>query len=160
MGPSSKELTPKQALLHTRIIWAALLLSLIALGVIALLLIGQGTNQTNDTEPAAGGAGGTILSIIALVALLGGTFAGYLLRQQAFKAGWTGNAVKPQAYVTGNILLFAPVEAAATVAVIVAIVEGSVFPTLLLAALAIAVLAINFPTASAMDETLPDLTAR
>lgn len=160
MGRSSKDLTPKRALQRARTIWAGMLLSLIAPGVIALLLIGPGTDQSSDTDPARSGAGGTILSVIALVALLGGTFAGYLLRQQAFKAGWTGNAVKPKAYVTGNLLLFAPVEAASTVAVVVAIVEGSVFPTLLLAALGVAVLAINFPTGSAMDETLPDLTAR
>lgn len=157
MAPPSHSPTPRQALMNTRIIWLGMLMSLIALGAAGLFLIGRGMSETSGSETATGG---TVLSVVALVVLLGGTFAGYLLRQQAFKAGWTGNAVRPEAFVKGSILLFAPVEAAAVVAVVVAMVENAVFPAMLLAALALAVLAINFPTGSAMDETLPDLTAR
>ncbi|MFW5682059.1 MAG: hypothetical protein ACOC1G_03555 [Phycisphaeraceae bacterium] len=157
MGQHNQAMTQKQALTNTRIVWAAMVLSLLALGAIGVYLIWQGIQGGNANQPAGGG---TVMSVIALIALLGGTFAGYLLRQQAFKAGWTGNAVKPDAFVKGSILLFAPVEVAATVAVIFAIVEGSIFPTMLLAALGLVVLLINFPTGSAMDETLPDLTAR
>ena len=157
MERQSQQITHKQALMNARVIWGVLLLSLLSLGAIGVFLIGQGMGEGAENEPVTGD---TLLSVIALIALLGGTFAGYLLRQQAFKAGWTGNAVKPRAYVTGNILLFAPVDGAATVTVIIAIVQGSIFPTMLLAALGVVVLAINFPTGSPMDETLPDLTAR
>lgn len=157
MGRESGETTPRQALMQARIVWAAMMLSILGMGAAALFLIGGGESSPTQSEAESGG---TILPVIALVALLGGTFVGYLLRQQTFKAGWTGNAVKPQAFLTGTILLMAPVEGASVIAVVLAFVEGSVFPSMLLAALGLAVLAINFPTGSAMDETLPDLTAQ
>ena len=99
MGRESGETTPRQALMQARIVWAAMMLSILGMGAAALFLIGGGESSPTQSEAESGG---TILPVIALVALLGGTFVGYLLRQQAFKAGWTGNAVKPQAFLTGN----------------------------------------------------------
>ena len=155
---------PKKALLTARIIWAALIAGQLAFAGLGLMLITGGESAPAQTPPPAsdpaGGGVAPITAIVALIALLGCALAGYVARQQAFKKGWTGNAVSPQAYLTGTLMLLAPLEAAGVVAVVMAIIEGQVFPSLTLAGLAIAVQAMNFPTGSAMDETIPDLTRR
>lgn len=147
----------KQALRVARAAWLAMLVFQVGVGVVAWFVI---ASQSTTTPGGPSGSTNVVVAGVALAVLLAGTFAGYFLRQQAFKTGWTGNAVSPQAFVKGMILLYAPVEGAGTIASVLAIVTGQAVPYLALTALAIAVLAINFPTVSPMDDTLPDLTAR
>jgi len=68
--------------------------------------------------------------------------------------------VKPEAYGTGNILLLAPIEFASVICMVFAIVTSQALPFLGLAVLCFVIQAINFPTNSAMDPTLPDLSTR
>jgi hypothetical protein len=60
-------------------------------------------------DPSLGG----ILFEVAVLMLLMAVPAGYLLRGQIYKRGWQGPAIAPQAYVAGNVVLWAMGEGGA-----------------------------------------------
>lgn len=145
----------KKVLMTTRIIWAAMLMGQVTIMAVALAMV-----EEIGQIGASGTTASDIMAVIALALVLSCTFVGYLLRHQTYKKGWEVNAVKPEAYGTGNILLLAPIEFASVICMVFAIVTSQALPFLGLAVLCFVIQAINFPTNSAMDPTLPDLSTR
>jgi hypothetical protein len=140
---------PQAALRTLRILWAALLAGPVAfLVVVAVVLSGGGTAPASDLA--------TILGIVAFVLLIAGVFGGYTARLLAYRRGSDGQRITPQAYFTGNLILFASCEAVALFSIVASLVVGQFGVVLIPAVLAMAVQVLNFPTGRLMlAETEP-----
>jgi hypothetical protein len=135
----------KRTLALLRIIWVVLAVEIVALGVIVYLILAgrQGGGA------AASGSGQTLL-IISIVAVIGSAALGYFLRMQAYKKHWVGSRIERAGYFTGNLLLFALIEAGALVAVVCAYLAGGVGQELMPLVLSLILLALNFPNGRPM----------
>lgn len=147
--PSDQDstLTPTAAVTSLRIIWGALIVGQVFLAGIV------GTLAKPD-EPWDAEIGRWLLYLSAGLVLLLAPL-GYFVRNQTYKAGWRGDVITPGAYVRGNVALFAMMEGAAMVAMISALFSGDLLPSLLIAAAALVVQLINFPTGKPLEPTPP-----
>jgi len=96
-------MTPRRALLLTRLIWAALLLW--TLLVFGLVCVAGWRGLPGAGFPRA--AGGIALAVILLA-------CGF--RGGCYKRGWRGEVVVPGFYLAGNLVLFAALGAGALAA--------------------------------------------
>ena len=117
------ELDRGQALLTLRLIWAALIVGQL---VIAGVLIGLLGSRAVNPDPAFG----RLLLIVSIAMLAALTPAGYFIRNQVYKRHWQNQAVTPEGYVSGNIILLAMMEGVSITAIIFGFIAGSVWPTM------------------------------
>ncbi|HEX7009144.1 MAG TPA: hypothetical protein VF184_04125 [Phycisphaeraceae bacterium] len=147
-SPSSALLTPQQALLILRIIWAAMLAGEgIFLAVIIGLLSASQFVPNDSLHP--------LLAYIALGLLAVAVPAGYFARMQTYKANWREHAVAPLGYMRGNIMLLAMLEGAAMFSLVAVLLTGRYVPEAIGAFVAMAVQVVNFPTGKPMRPAPP-----
>lgn len=137
------------ALKQLRRRWLVALAIALPLPFIALPITGA---QWIEQAPGSGaGQTMTFATLCGLFAVGGGLFA----RNQAYKAGWKGDVVSPDAYVKGNTLLFIALLAGAVGLFVISIGTGYPAPTFAAAPVFVALLAMNFPNGKPMRPAPP-----
>lgn len=134
----------RSILTTTRILWLALLMGqVIFLSVVAVLI----TQQSVPANPDVG----WLLFLISCGLLPVNLGIGYFARMQVYKRGWQEDRITPQAYLQGNVVMLALCEAVSFLALIAALLQGSLLPAILVSAVAMAVQVVNFPTGKPMQ---------
>jgi hypothetical protein len=133
---------PRQALMTLRIIWLALILG--QLTFMAVLIFAILPNQHGDVHPQP-------LLVWVNVAMLAGIVpVMFVIRAMIFRKGTVegpNGGVRAPAYATGNILFWAGCEGVSMFALVIAIINGSLWPTDVIAAVSLALQALTFPVA-------------
>lgn len=142
---------PDEALKTLRIIWAAITFGLVATAAVIVAI------TMNDPDPGPVAFGGIRVGMIALTALVVLMGVGYFIRLQVYKRGWDVHHVKPQAYVQGNIILFAMLEAVGFLSVILGGFVGDRFACFAIATAAFIALILNFPNGGPLRPAEPRL---
>jgi F0F1-type ATP synthase membrane subunit c/vacuolar-type H+-ATPase subunit K len=131
-----------QRLLTLRIIWAALLMGQVMYLVVA-------TTFAASPAPSNGTRGDLpqLLFYLAAAMLVTSIPIAYALRAIVYRRGrQPDGSVAPAEYATGNILFWAMMEADGMFAITGALLNGGRGPHLYVAAVAMAVQILNFPT--------------
>ena len=137
---ASTNIPPGKTLLVARIIWFALMMGeLLFLGVTTFVILPN--HGPAKPQPQ------TILvwsSIFMAVAIIPVTF---LIRSAMFRRSAVNGAVPAGPFVTGNIIFWAGCEGVCFFATVVATVNGSLWPTIVVAVIALSLQALTFPVA-------------
>ena len=144
-------ITRPRALLTTRIVWACLIAGQ------ALFAAGIALLEARNALPGGGDARmHRTLFVISLV--MAGVLIplGYFLRLQTYKRYWQGDAIHPQGYYTGNLILLALCELVGIVSLLGVFITAQWWPYALGAGVALLVQLINWPTGLPMEPA--DLT--
>lgn len=123
------------ALLLTRIIWAALLTG--QLGFMFFVLMGMSDIDAGKQTP--------LLGYIAIGLVIPFAAMAFFIRNQVYKAGWKENVILPNAYLIGNMLFLSVFEGLSFTSLILMQTHGSVSIGLIPSMLAMAIQVINFP---------------
>jgi len=148
-SPQTPQGTPQGHLVTIRIIWAALLMGqLLFFLVIAFVLWPQG-RKSGDPQFLR------LLFFAECAMLLTAVPIGFVLRSQTFHKGRdeSGN-VRPAAYVTGNIILWATCEGASFFGLVGALLNNGPWPHLIITIIAVTVQLMTFPTGAPMRESI------
>jgi hypothetical protein len=136
---------PRQRIFQLRIIWAAMLMGLFAFLVVVLV---TGPNHSPPDPQMS-----KMLMYIVWGMLLAITPMAYVIRSIVYRQGRTEEGVAPQAYVTGNIIFWAMFEGVAFFGLVGTLInQGRVGPHLYAAAIAVAMIVVNFPRGAIMRE--------
>lgn len=146
----AENLTPSQALKVLRLLWAGLLGMQLVIAAVVLVVV-QADPPTADTSLRQ------LLLLIAVAVLCVLTPVGLFARNQTYKAHWRADVITPAGYVKGNVILFAMLEGAATVALVLMVVTGLHLGLLAVAAVAVLVQLVNFPNGRPMQPREPAL---
>ena len=152
---NANEDNPAQPLTTIRIIWGAILMGLIVIS--SVMVVVTLSESPDEATPALDENGLPVVTIAAAALLIAAVPAAYFLRNQIYKKHWSGDAVEPEGYVTGNVLFLALIEGPAVVAAIGIVVHGSVFPQVIPLVIAAGIILANFPTGGPMRSQLPRL---
>jgi hypothetical protein len=139
---------PRGVLMTLRIIWGALLMGqIIFFGVIVFVLWPQ-HRRTMDEQTLR------LLFYVECAMLLTMIPVGFALRSITFRNGRDerGN-VRPGAYSTGNILLWAMCEGVSFFGLVGAMLNNAPWPHLIVTIIAVVVQLITFPTGGEMGES-------
>lgn len=123
-----------------RIVWAAILVSLIVIGG----LIATWLSQTTAPPPLAITLHRVQIGFTAAMVLVAA--GAYYFRMQTYKRNWQADAVTPHGYALGNLVLFALLGGFALAVLIAMLAIAQVVPLLLPGAVILVLLAVNFPT--------------
>lgn len=140
---------PRAALVSLRILWGAMVMGLVLLGVV--LALTQNTLSQTD-GPGQVRATYTVVAYAMLVLMVP---VGYFVRNQVYKSGWREHAVTPQAYFTGNLILFAVFEGLALAGFLLSALVGFDPVVLIPGAIGFGLLLLNFPTGKPMQPHEP-----
>ncbi len=145
---------PKQALTALRMVWGAMIVTIIGMAAFLFYLVKQGTVETQP-ETA------TFLFKTCLGSFFIVTPIAYFFRLQCYKRNWKGNVVTPFGYFVGNIVLFGVCEGWAVLGLVAVHMSGNFgMPELLPSVLALGLLALNFPNGLPMEPRGPELLDR
>ena len=142
----SPQLTVSQALMTARLIWAAMVFGVIAIGGILFSIM--------TPRPSGPDQSHQLLFYVAVVVTVASIAVGYFLRHSIYQKHRTDH-VAPQGFLVGNILLLAAAEGAAFLSLIIMFLAGTPSPFIAPAVIALIVMLMNFPTGSVMAK--PDL---
>lgn len=142
----------RMTLLRIRLVWGALIAGQVMFAV-AVIVITQLTGGLNVEREV-------VTTLFYVTVALGAVMlpAGYVVRMQAYKAGWKADGVAPAQYFAGNLILLAMAEGVALFSLVVALLAGSLVPWALMALAALLVQTLNFPNGQAMFQPMDDLT--
>ncbi|MEM8781852.1 MAG: hypothetical protein AAGE65_03260 [Planctomycetota bacterium] len=143
--------TPEATLKTLRMIWVGITFGLVAA---AAVIVGA---TLNSPDPGPVAFGPVRVGYVALAALVVLMAVGYFVRLQVYKRGWETHHVKPDAYARGNIVLFAMLEAAGMLSVVLGGFVGDRFACFVIATAAFAALILNFPNGAPMHPAEPRL---
>ncbi len=136
-------MTPELALRQTRIVWFAMLGGPVAfLFVVAILL----TQQTVAPDPPA--AQWLFRANLVLIAVL--VPLAMWTRLQSYKRHWQNQGVTPKGYFQANFMFFVVLEGMALWGLVTTLLNGAMWPTVLPSGIALALLAVNFPSGAPM----------
>jgi hypothetical protein len=131
----------KQQLTALRIIWGALLMGQVVFLVIALA-IGKNMNPRRPPDAQL-----QLYCAIGMLAVL--VPMAYVMRAATYRKGLGEDGlITPQFYGTGNIMFFAMCEGVGLAAITFGLLNQGRGPVFFVAAVAIAVQVVNFPTGS------------
>jgi hypothetical protein len=127
-----------------RIIWAALLMGLLSFAVVVLMM---------GHEPTVDASMRQLLFYIAIGMAVVLIPAGFVVRRVMYRKGRQDDgSVSPQMYSTGNILFFAFCEGVGMFAITCMMINGGgPGPHAIIAAVAAAVLLLNFPKRAPLE---------
>lgn len=143
--PPTDPTPANRALTTTRLIWAAMLIGQVMFLFVIVFL--WSSNAAFGPSPDMA----WLLFQAAVVTLIVAVPVGYVCRQQVYKRNWVGDAIKPQGYLTGNVVLLALCEGVSMLGLVATLLNGSLWPTLAPSVIAMAVQVINFPNGRAMQ---------
>ena len=143
--PSDSQAT----LMTLRIIWAALLIGQIVFFLVIAFVLWPHGRRTMDERTLK------LLFYVGGVMLLTMIPIGFVLRSTMFRKGLDerGN-VRPAAYTTGNIVLWAMCEGASFFGLVGAMLNNGPWPHLIVTIIAVAVQVVTFPTGGQMRQAL------
>ncbi len=144
MGNDLEQLSPDQALMSARIMWAATITGQIVLAGVVFVVADPTRRDASLADT---------FFYIAMVALVVLTPLAYFVRNQVYKANWVEHAITPKGYVTGNLALFAMLEVPSLIALVGGIVAHEAWRPMIVFVSAVVVLAINFPNGKPMQPT-------
>lgn len=129
----------------TRLIWGGMLAGLVTFTAV-VMIVGAGGAIQPDTSLAM------LLTLASAGVLVMSTTAGALVRRMVYNRARSGpdGSVAPAAYLQGNIIFLAACECPALLSLAAALLGGGLWPWALPAAVAVAIMALNFPTGAAM----------
>jgi hypothetical protein len=130
------DLTPKKALITIRIIWLALMLG--QLTFLVLILAGVLPKQ-HPVQPQP------LLAWINLGMLLTIVPVAFVIRTFIFKRSEVDGQIPAQAFSTGNIIFWAACEGVSFSGLVFGFVNGSLWPTILIVAVALGLQVLTFP---------------
>jgi F0F1-type ATP synthase membrane subunit c/vacuolar-type H+-ATPase subunit K len=139
---------PKQTLLVTRIVWAAMIAGQMLFMIVIPFIWPDEPKQTQSPD---------IMLMLPFVMLVVMVPVGYFIRMQVYKANWREDIVAPGGYFTGNLILLAMCEAVAFMGLVNVQLRGELFPALIPTILALMVQIVNFPNGRAMQRDPLDL---
>ena len=130
---------PRRALMMIRIIWFALIFGQIAfLGVLALIILPNQRGPRPQPMP--------ILVWVNVGMLVTIVPAMFVIRAAIFRRGEVaGSGIRASAYSTGNIVFWAACEGVSMFGLVIAMINGSLWPTLVIVVIALSLQAITFP---------------
>lgn len=130
-------LPPGRALLTMRVMWLALLLGpILFMGVIIVVIL-PGAKKPVHPQP--------ILAWVSIALLVTTVPVAFMIRALILRRARTESGIPPAAYSTGNIVFWASCEACAFFGLIVAMLNVSLWPTIVVIAIALSLQAITFP---------------
>src|SRR5207237_600418 len=127
----------RNPLLVIRIIWLAMMMGeLIFLAVILLVIL---PHRGEAAQPNA------ILVYANVILLLTSVPITFIIRRSIFARSGVNGGIPAGPYLTGNIIFWAGCEGVCFFALVIAIITGALWPTILIAAIALSLQAITFP---------------
>jgi hypothetical protein len=137
MNPADPNSVPAAKTLMTiRIIWFAMLMGeLMFLGIVAFVILPN--HGPPQLQPIL-----VWVNVIMLLTIVPATFA---IRAATFRRTAINGAVPAGPFVTGNIIFWAGCEGVCFFAVVIAVMTGSLWPTILVAVIALSLQALTFP---------------
>ena len=134
-------LPPPKSLAVIRIIWAALLIGpLLFMAVIILIVLPNAKRPLHPPPVALTWAAFAVPAMMIPVA--------FIVRRMLFTRSRTEAGIPVAAYSTGNIVFWASCEGCAFLGLVVAMLTGSLWPTIIPVAIALSLQAITFPLES------------
>jgi hypothetical protein len=143
-SPDPNLVAAKRMLLTTRVMWFALIAGELMAVMGVALLISKGMVAPVKAEVAAK------MLIVSWAMVLTAVPLGYFMRMQAYKKNWRADVIAPQGYLVGNLILWALCEACSLVTIAFALLEGTLWPSLVPSLVALSVQVYNFPDGRAM----------
>jgi hypothetical protein len=146
MSPTqnSNPVTAKRMLLTTRVMWFALLAGQLVWVMFVAMLISNGMVAPVKDEVAAK------FLIVSWAMVIVAVPLGYFLRMQTYKRHWQADVIAPQGYLVGNLFLWALCEGCSVVTIGFALLEGTLWPSLVPSLVALSVQVFNYPDGRAM----------
>jgi drug/metabolite transporter (DMT)-like permease len=129
---------PAQRLMVLRIIWGALLTGLLVFFGVVIVI---GPSRPKPDPQLA-----NLLLYVAVAMLAAEAPVAFLVRSLVYRKGHTEAGVSPEAYATGNIIFWAMFEGVGFFALVAGLQNQGRGPHLVVAAIAIAMIVVNFPT--------------
>ncbi len=147
MSLKPQEADPRKVLWTIRVLWAALVLGVLAFGaaVGAIVFSGGLPGAGHQSAPA------DLLALIAGVMIVTLVPAGLFIRNQVYKRHWRENLVAPAGYFTGNLLLLAMLEGVAMFSIVATLIIGRFGWATLPGVIALGLMLVNFPTGRPMQ---------
>ena len=139
---------PQIQLRSLRFIWGALLGGQILFASFALWLVQSRSADAPSLLPREISDMLFYINLFMLVILVP---TAYSVRNQIYKRNWVGQAITPDGYFIGNLVLFMICEAISVKGLVVSVITATAWPTLLPALGAWVVLCVNFPTGRALE---------
>jgi hypothetical protein len=137
-GSSLANTTPHKALLYLRIMWGTIVFSQIAfISVLVLLVFPH--QQPRPPQPSL-----IWMNIAMLVTVVPMTF---LLRLTFFRRTQVNGQIPAPVYLRANIIFWAACESTSFFGLVVAMLNNTLWPTILVVILALALQALTFPLA-------------
>lgn len=141
-GAGFNDLPPARALMTLRIIWFALFMGQAMFFAVLVLAILPHQKPPEHPNP--------IFMWTSIIFFMTSVPATFVIRRMTFnRSRGEDGAIAPGAYATGNIVFWAGCEGASLFAMVAMMVNGSIWPTILIAAAAIALQVLTFPTGAA-----------
>ncbi len=142
--PSGGSNRQKRVLINMRIIWFALLMGqLMFLLILVLLILPRQLNV--HPQP--------ILSTVAFILTAAVIPAAFVARMMIFRRRHSDGRLAPATYFTGSIIFWAGCEGVTFFALIVAMINGNLWPTIIVVAIALALFALTFPMADRISDS-------
>jgi len=132
------DLTPRRALMTMRIIWLALIMGqLVFLAVIILVILPNNRSRAVTPQPLLFWVNAGMLATFVPAA--------FVVRSIIFRQKETQGGIPVGAYATGNIIFWAACEGVSMFGLVVAVLNGSLWPTIAIVAIALGLQALTFP---------------
>ncbi|HEX5244872.1 MAG TPA: hypothetical protein VFW23_16565 [Tepidisphaeraceae bacterium] len=133
----------KNALWNMRVIWLSLVIGQIMF-LLAVACLGIPGRRGVNPLPIL-----MALALIFPVAVIPGSF---IARMIIFRRTCADGRLSPATYFTGNIIFWAGCESVTFFGLIVATVNGNLWPTIIVVAIALALFALTFPMANRISD--------
>ncbi len=131
-----KAISASKVLITNRIVWLALILGQVSFGVIIATVI-LPSHPPVRPQP--------VLVWVNLFMLVTEVPVMFVIRMFVFRKGTVDGGIRPGAYGTGNIIFWAGCEAVSFFGLIVVVLTGSWWPTILFVGIALGLQALTFP---------------
>lgn len=131
------------ALRTMRIIWLSLVMGQVAF--LLVLVLGILPSQ-HPLHPLP------ILSTVAFILLAAVVPGAFVARTMIFRRTQADGRLAPATYFTGSIIFWAGCEGVTFFALIVAMINGNLWPTIIVAAIGLALCALTFPMANRISD--------
>jgi hypothetical protein len=137
---------PINSLMTIRIIWAALIMGVVTFGVIVLFFTPQMITKPDPQQSQ-------LYLKIAIAMLCVSAPLGFIIKGLIWRSARKVNGSLPiGAYSTGKIVQMAMLEGVAFFALVATMLNGGRGPHLIVAAIAVALMLLSFPTGGAMQD--------
>lgn len=133
----------KQVLLTARIMWFAMVMAVTIITLVFAIIV-----PLHDEEAETG-----VLHLIVAVLAIGGLVVSFALGKVMSRQVWQGGQFNAQAFIAAVLAKLIPLEGVAILALVLALVNGSLFPMAFGVILVLLFMLVQFPRTS--EVTVP-----